>query len=127
MLICVPSDALLNLTSTRQSSLLNSFLEALTRGGPNGLPRPIELHAHDPTRYVGDMLAWVHQTTATEHELLESLFGVKEKKRMVGSERMRDAELDVEEAMVRDSLDKDLDGLSRPLRVSRDSHCSQPS
>ena len=24
-----------------------------------GKPKPIELHAHDPIRYVGDMLAWV--------------------------------------------------------------------
>ena len=63
------------------------------------------------------MLAWVHQTTASEHEFLESLFGVKEKKRMMGSERLKDAELDVEEAMVREALDKDLEGLSRPLKV----------
>jgi hypothetical protein len=109
-------DALQTLTSTRQSSLLSSFLDALTRGGPNGLPRPIELHAHDPTRYVGDMLAWVHQTTASEHEFLESLFGVTEHKRMVGSER-RPVGLDEEEALVRETMDRDLEGLGRPLKV----------
>ena len=49
-------------------------MDALTRGGPGGRPRPIELHAHDPLRYVGDMLAWVHQAIAAEHEFLESLF-----------------------------------------------------
>ncbi|KAF5335710.1 hypothetical protein D9611_009742 [Ephemerocybe angulata] len=38
--------------------------------GPGGLPRPIELHAHDPIRYVGDMLAWVHQSIAAEREIL---------------------------------------------------------
>ena len=37
------------------------FVTALTRGGPGGMPRPIEVQAHDPRRYVGDMLAWVHQ------------------------------------------------------------------
>ena len=37
------------------------FIQALTRGGPGGMPRPIEMHAHDPRRYLGDMLAWVHQ------------------------------------------------------------------
>lgn len=111
------SDAMQTLTSTRQSSLLSSFLDALTRGGPNGLPRPIELHAHDPTRYVGDMLAWVHQTTASEHEFLEGLFGVREKKRMVGSTR-EPVELDQEEQLVRDTLDRDLEGLGRPLKVS---------
>lgn len=110
-------DALQTLTSTRQSSLLNSFLDALTKGGPNGLPRPIELHAHDPTRYVGDMLAWIHQTTASEHEFLESLFAVKETKRMVGSER-RNEDMSEEEAMVREAMDKDLEGLGRPLKVS---------
>ena len=112
------SDALHTLTSTRQSSLLSSFLDALTRGGPNGLPRPIELHAHDPTRYVGDMLAWVHQTTASEHEFLESLFGVKERNRMVGSQREPAGDLDEAGELVRDTLDKDLEGLGRPLKVS---------
>ncbi|KAG8901207.1 Golgi transport complex subunit 6 [Tulasnella sp. 403] len=38
------------LSEVRQTTSLNAFLEALTRGGPGGLPRPIELHAHDPTR-----------------------------------------------------------------------------
>ncbi len=37
------------------------FIGALTRGGPGGMPRPIEMHAHDPRRFVSDMLAWVHQ------------------------------------------------------------------
>ena len=62
-------------------------MDALTRGGPGGLPRPIELHAHDPLRYVGDMLAWVHQAIAAEHEFLESLFGVAAPRRMVGAVR----------------------------------------
>ena len=41
--------------------LSGRFVTALTRGGPGGLPRPIEVQAHDPRRYIGDMLAWVHQ------------------------------------------------------------------
>lgn len=39
------------------------------------MPRPIEMHAHDPRRYLGDMLAWVHQSLASEKELLTGLFG----------------------------------------------------
>ena len=104
------------LISTRQSSALNAFIEALTRGGPNGLPRPIEIHAHDPTRYVGDMLAWVHQATASEHEFLSSLFGLREKNRMIGAKR--DEEKEEDETMVAEILDKDLEGLGRPLKVS---------
>jgi hypothetical protein len=45
---------------------------ALTRGGPGGLPRPIEIHAHDPRRYVADMLAWVHQV-GVMHRLMNSV------------------------------------------------------
>ena len=37
------------------------FIGALTRGGAGGMPRPIEMHAHDPRRFISDMLAWVHQ------------------------------------------------------------------
>ncbi len=82
-------EALATLGQTRQATLLSSFTTALTRGGPGGLPRPIELHAHDPLRYVGDMLAWVHQAIAAEREFLEGLFGVRaeEGRRMVGAVR----------------------------------------
>lgn len=41
--------------------------------GPGGTPRPIELHSHDPLRYVGDMLAWLHQAAASEKEYVHSL------------------------------------------------------
>src|ERR1700722_7097266 len=77
------SESLTFLSETRQTTLLNAFLTALTRGGHTGLPRPIELHAHDPIRYVGDMLAWVHQAIAAEREFLESLFGLEHDGRMV--------------------------------------------
>lgn len=33
--------------------MFQRFITALTRGGPGGTPRPIEMHAHDPRRYVG--------------------------------------------------------------------------
>ncbi|KAG9460053.1 hypothetical protein H6P81_004561 [Aristolochia fimbriata] len=54
----------------RHHALFRRFLSALTRGGPGGLPRPIEVHAHDPLRYVGDMLGWLHQALASERELV---------------------------------------------------------
>ncbi|KAF5938432.1 hypothetical protein HYC85_022691 [Camellia sinensis] len=46
------------------------FITALTRGGPGGLPRPIEVHAHDPLHYVGDTLGWLHRAFASERELV---------------------------------------------------------
>lgn len=115
--ILAHSDSLKILTEVRQTSLLSSFLEALTRGGPGGLPRPIELHAHDPTRYVGDMLAWVHQVMASEREFLESLFRVTGDNRMVGS--IRQASNTDEESYVKQLMDTDLEKLCMPLRVSK--------
>lgn len=116
------------LSNLRSSSLLALFLDALTRGGPGGLPRPIELHAHDPQRYVSDMLAWVHQATAGEREFLESLFGSpRGAGRMIGAARGGETDAgrdekgkapgDEEEELVRDMLDRDLEGCCRPLRV----------
>jgi conserved oligomeric Golgi complex subunit 6 len=37
----------------RHDALFQRFIAALMRGGPGGTPRPIEMHAHDPRRYVG--------------------------------------------------------------------------
>jgi conserved oligomeric Golgi complex subunit 6 len=112
------SEALQELSSTRQTTILSAFLAALTQGGsgPSNLPRPIELHAHDPIRYVGDMLAWVHQTAAAEHEFLEGLFGMKEDRRMVGSIRqVKEGEVEV---LLRGLMDVDLDKICMPLKVS---------
>lgn len=36
--------------------------------------KPIEMYAHDPLRYVGDVLAWLHSTAVGEQETLEVLF-----------------------------------------------------
>ena len=90
-------------------------MDALTRGGPGGLPRPIELHAHDPLRYVGDMLAWVHQAIAAEREFLESLFGASSARRMVGAPR--EFAQSEEEAWMGEMMDGAVKGLCGPLRV----------
>lgn len=119
------SEVLTVLGTTRSTSILNLFLDALTRGGPNGLPRPIELHAHDPIRYIGDMLAWIHQAMAGEREFLESLFGIKDEGRWVGSVHaysLRSRGIAVEtsdEDRVKSLLDKDFEGCGRPLKVRR--------
>lgn len=99
-------------------------MDALTRGGPGGLPRPIEIHAHDPLRYVGDMLAWVHQSIAGEREFLEGLFGMNGDRRMVGSVRkFGDSE---EEDWIRELMDKAFERLRSPLRVSPSVHILYP-
>lgn len=62
----------------REHVLSNNFYAALT-GAPVDPDHPvmgkaIELSAHDPLRYVGDMLAWAHSATVSEREALEVLF-----------------------------------------------------
>ena len=77
------------LAQTRQAATLSSFMSALTTGSATGRAgaRPIELHAHDALRYIGDMLAWVHQAIAAEREFLEALLGVDAGTRMPGAVR----------------------------------------
>lgn len=62
----------------REHVLNDAFYSALTGASTDheGNPptKPIEFYAHDSLRYVGDMLAWVHSTTVSEREALESLF-----------------------------------------------------
>lgn len=58
-------------TQARESTLSEAFQAALT-GGVSG--QAIEFSTHDPLRYVGDMLAWVHSATVSEREALEGLF-----------------------------------------------------
>ncbi|KAL6702986.1 Golgi transport complex subunit 6 [Coniothyrium glycines] len=60
----------------RESILSESFHAALTgeKSEAHVATKPIEFYAHDPLRYVGDMLAWTHSTTVSEREALENLF-----------------------------------------------------
>ena len=75
--------------NSRRSQLVQKFVLALTQGGPSGqVFRAMDLHVHDAVRYVGDMLAWMHQAIASEEEFLEAVFGdsstthVRKKKEM---------------------------------------------
>lgn len=78
------------IVAARKSFVVQSFFSALTGSSGSGtaslpmqlagvLPpasKPIEMHAPDPLRYVGDMLAWIHRSAASERELIDSLLGI---------------------------------------------------
>ncbi|KAJ3021051.1 Golgi transport complex subunit 6 [Thoreauomyces humboldtii] len=115
-------------SNIRCSAMVRSFLDALTRGGPGGFPRPIELHAPDPLRYVGDMLAWLHQAATEEKEILEAIFDVKaiaQKRRQTSTEDLAlESPLDAlgglhvaDRAAIARVLDKNMEGTCRPLKV----------
>ncbi|KAL8907855.1 MAG: hypothetical protein Q9207_001179 [Kuettlingeria erythrocarpa] len=65
-------------SEAREHILSDGFYTALTGSSTHRnddlTMKPIELHAHDALRYIGDMLAWTHSATVSEREALESLF-----------------------------------------------------
>lgn len=98
-----------DLASARHDAVAHAFLNALTRGG--GTSRPIELQAPDPLRYVGDMLAWIHQACAGEKEMLETLFRKKDDK----YQDISGVTIQVSDT-VADLLDYAMEGTCRPLK-----------
>ncbi|KAJ1963615.1 Golgi transport complex subunit 6 [Dipsacomyces acuminosporus] len=73
-IVSLPLDSTEEIVKIRSEVLAKSFINALVIGNEKNGTKPIELHAADPLRYVGDMLAWIHQTCAEEKELLNTLF-----------------------------------------------------
>lgn len=57
----------------RQNTLAEAFHDALT-GSATGSGKAIEFSTHEPLRYVGDMMAWIHSAAVSEKEALEGLF-----------------------------------------------------
>jgi Conserved oligomeric complex COG6 len=92
-------------------------MEALTQGETSA--RAIEIQAHDPLRYLGDILAWTHQAVAGEKEILTLIFGVAANSRQ--SELEPGNERWLEDGTILSALDdlieKDLEGTCRPIRV----------
>ncbi|KAK5625552.1 hypothetical protein RRF57_001268 [Xylaria bambusicola] len=118
----------------REQILSDSFYLALTGMSASGAKdhsiKPIELAAHDPLRYVGDMLAWAHSATVSEREALEVLFVSDGNEIAKGMQEGRENELwrfmadegddgppefDAVKAL-NELVDRDLSGAARILR-----------
>ena len=104
------------LAQARHSAVVRGFIDALTRGGPGGLPKPIELHSHDPVRYCSDMLAWLHQSVASEKEQLLLLLAKSSTDAEITG-RPRISQLpEADREMLHTALNKALEGACRPLQ-----------
>ncbi|KAL5323219.1 hypothetical protein ACEPPN_007752 [Leptodophora sp. 'Broadleaf-Isolate-01'] len=118
----------------REHILSDSFYTALTgssvKGEEDTSIKPIELAAHDPLRYVGDMLAWTHSATVSEREALEVLFisdgdeiakGIQAGRdsepwnRMAAEENEESSSFDGLKAL-NELVDRDVTGVARVLR-----------
>jgi len=108
----------------RRKVVLQDFMEALTQGENALAARAIEIQAHDPLRYLGDILAWTHQAVAGEKEILTLIFGVAANSRQSQLEPGNERWLEDGTIMsaLEDLIEKDLEGTCRPIRV-----CSQES
>ena len=112
----------------RERVLTDAFYSALTgSAGANeqeSMMKPIEFHAHDPLRYVGDMLAWTHSATVSEKEALENLFISEGDEFKKGFEAGREAEpwsaADTEifdgQKALGDLVNRNIAGIARALR-----------
>ena len=112
----------------REHVLTEAFYSALTGSSNNAeqdpITKPIEFSAHDPLRYVGDMLAWTHSATVSEREALESLFVSDGDEIAKGIQAGRDSEpwsaFDSETFDGRTALDqlvnRNLAGVARAIR-----------
>lgn len=124
------------IAAARRSALVKSFLRALTGAAPPtaassatsaaGVPsssRAIDASAHDPLRYIGDMLAWTHLATAEEREMLAYLLPPHEAEQG-GVPETKDAGEPAAAAVGGSTapspaslLTVIVDGISKPLRV----------
>ena len=59
------------MSQAHRLQLIQRFSQAMTRG--EGGQRPLDLHAHDPVRYVKEMCSWTHQQVANERDFLQQL------------------------------------------------------
>jgi len=118
-------------SEARENILSDAFYTALTGSSSNTeqqpSTKPIEFLAHDPLRYVGDMLAWTHSATVSEREALEILFVSEGDEIAKGIQTGRDSEpwsrAEGEEGAVFDGqkaleqlVNRDLSGVARVLR-----------
>ena len=116
----------------RETILSDAFHFALTDAFSGAeterTAKPIEFSAHDPLRYVGDMLAWIHSATVSEREALEALFvsegdelakGIQAGIQSEPWNRLEEGEPEVAfdgQKSLKDLVNRDLNGVSRSLR-----------
>ena len=95
------------IASSRRSEETRRFLMALTAGYAG--QAPIEMKAHDPVNYVGDMLAFCFQSCSVEADVAKGL--------VVPNEQTEVDDLPSETSMsASDMLSHAMSGLARPLK-----------
>lgn len=111
------------IASSRRTEVTRRFLLALTSG--YGGMAPLEMRAHDPVGYVGDMLAFAFRAFRVEGELVKTLFlcentesyDPEERKHDGDEEYVGDNESDSKPMCAAEMLGQSMGGLARPLKT----------
>ena len=100
------------ITSMRRAEVTRRFLLALTIGYDDS--PPIEMKAHDPRNYVGDMLAFSHQSLNMEKEIIRGLIVDEDYE---AGEAINDDISFLKPLSALDMLSHSMGGVARPLKA----------
>ena len=107
------------IASSRRTEVTRRFLLALTSG--YGGMAPLEMRAHDPVGYVGDMLAFAFRAFRVEGELVKTLFLCEKEDGDLEEKKHHDEDYDdttdSKPMSASELLAQSMGGLSRPLKT----------
>jgi len=105
------------IASSRRTEVTRRFLLALTSG--YGGMAPLEMKAHDPVGYVGDMLAFAFRAFRVEGELVKTLFLLEKEGADLEKKHQDDYDdtSDSRPMSASELLAQSMSGLSRPLKT----------
>ncbi|CCH43632.1 Conserved oligomeric Golgi complex subunit [Wickerhamomyces ciferrii] len=90
-----------------------NFFSVLSKYSNDDQSRPIVLSAHDPLRYIGDILAYIHSTMVNEVEFIKILFAKEED----DEELSELSDLEQLGNITNDIINEILNSLARPLKI----------
>lgn len=110
------------LIESRSKAIVDEFIYQSSNSDPSDNARPIVLSAHDPVRYIGDLLAFVHSVIVNEVEFVSTLFKIGEdtdsnfertefERNLIQLENSQDVNRSIDS-----TIDQIVGALSRPLK-----------
>ncbi|AGO11558.1 AaceriADL228Cp [[Ashbya] aceris (nom. inval.)] len=109
------NDFMKKVTSMRSKKLLDEFLIPFVIDNNEG--RSIILSAHDPARYLGDVLAHIHSLLANEGDFLKSLFKYQEEHMVDMPQSIFQKNKDILQSLHLNMLNDIMSTLSNPARI----------
>lgn len=104
------NDIISNFTDSRSKTLVDEFINQTQGTIPDNLSsksRSLIILAHDPIRYIGDLLAYVHSTVVNESETISSVFTI---------DSLDEKDSTEFKSIITDIINKILKALSNPIK-----------